>query len=78
MSERVMLEVTQPVVDGNTVVIAAGTLYEPDAELPEGVTVRKVVADVPDKPAPKAESKSESKSAAEGSTSRGAHARKPA
>ena len=70
MSKQIMLEVTQPVVDGNTVVVAAGTLYEPGADLPEGVTVREVIADVPDKPAPKAESKPAPPAG-------GAHARKP-
>ena len=49
MATKVMLEVTQPVVDGNEVVVHAGELFEPDAKLPEGVTVRPVI--VPDKPA---------------------------
>ena len=44
-----MLEVTQSLVDGNEVVVHAGELFEPGAKLPEGVTVRPVMADVPDK-----------------------------
>lgn len=55
MGKRIMLEVTQPVVSGNEVVVAAGTLYEPGSTLPEGVTVREVIADVPDAPAPEPE-----------------------
>ena len=45
MATKVMLEVTQPVVDGNEVVVHAGELFEPDAKLPEGVTVRPVIVD---------------------------------
>ena len=52
MGKKIMLEVTQPVVSGNEVVVAAGTLYEPGSTLPDGVTVREVITDVPDAPAP--------------------------
>jgi hypothetical protein len=52
MGQKVMLEVTQPVVDGNEVAVHAGELFEPGAKLPEGVTVRPVMVSVPD-PAPK-------------------------
>jgi hypothetical protein len=54
MARKIMLEATQPVVDGNTVVVAAGELFEPGADLPEGVQVREVVVDAPDEPAAKA------------------------
>lgn len=64
MGKRIMLEVTQPVVDGNEVVVAAGTLYEPGAA-PEYVTVREVIADVPDAPEPEpAPAKAPAKAAA--------------
>jgi hypothetical protein len=56
MGRKIMLEVTQPVVSGNEVVVAAGELFEPGAKLPDGVTVREVITDVPDEPA-KAEDK---------------------
>ena len=49
MAQKVMLEVTQSLVDGNEVVVHAGELFEPGAKLPEGVTVRPVMADVPPK-----------------------------
>ena len=52
MGKKIMLEVTQPVVSGNEVVVAAGTLYEPGATLPDGVTVREVITDVPGAEAP--------------------------
>jgi hypothetical protein len=52
MARKIMLEVTQPVVDGNEVVHAAGDLFEPGASLPEGVLVREVIVDAPDKPEP--------------------------
>ena len=52
MTQRVMLEVTQSLVSGNEVVVHSGELLEPGAKLPEGVTVRPVMADVPGKPAP--------------------------
>jgi hypothetical protein len=55
MARKIMLEVTQPVVDGNEVVVAAGELFEPGAQLPDGVTVREVVTDAPDEPAKAAE-----------------------
>ena len=62
MARKIMLEVTQPVVDGNELVVAAGTLFEPGAALPDGVTVREVVVDADDQPA--AEAKAEAKAAA--------------
>jgi hypothetical protein len=52
MGQKVMLEVTQPVVSGNEVIVHAGELFEPGARLPDGVTVRPVIVSVPD-PAPK-------------------------
>ena len=60
MGKKVMLEAVQPVVDGNTVVHAAGDLFELGAA-PDGVLVREVIVDAPDpkpepapaKPAPK-------------------------
>ena len=55
MGTKVMLEVTQSLVSGNEVTVHAGELFEPGARLPEGVTVKPVMADVPDKP--KAEDK---------------------
>ena len=51
MARKIMLEATQPVVSGNEVVVAPGELFEPGSELPGGVTVREVIADVPDEPA---------------------------
>ncbi len=51
MARKIMLEATQPVVNGNEVVVAAGELFEPGARLPDGVTVREVITDAPDEPA---------------------------
>lgn len=51
MAQKMMLEATQSVVAGNEVVVHSGELFDPAAKLPEGVTVRPVMADVPDKPA---------------------------
>jgi hypothetical protein len=48
MARKIMLEAVQPVVSGNEVVHAAGDLFDPGADLPEGVQVREVVVDVPD------------------------------
>lgn len=53
MGRKIMLEVTQPVVDGNEVVVNAGELFEPGAKLPDGVTTREVIVDADDKPAAK-------------------------
>jgi hypothetical protein len=53
MGQKVMFEVTQPVVSGNEVTVHSGELFEPGAKLPEGVTVRPVIVSVPD-PAPEA------------------------
>jgi hypothetical protein len=54
MGQKVMLEVTQPVVSGNEVVVHSGELFEPGAKLPDGVTVRPVIVSAPDpKPKPK-------------------------
>src|SRR5262249_34523675 len=52
MARKIMLEATQPVVDGNMVVHAAGDLFEPGGA-PEGVSVREVIVDAPDVPADK-------------------------
>lgn len=53
MARRVMLEVTQPFhKSGTEVMFQPGELFPPDAELPDGVSVREVVAEVPDEPAP--------------------------
>jgi len=52
MARKIMLEAVQPVVDGNTVVHAAGDLFEPGS-VPDGVTVREVIVDVPGAPEPK-------------------------
>ena len=55
MSEQIVYEVTQPYhPDGKTVIHAPGDLLPLDADLPEGLLVRKVIADIPDRPAPKA------------------------
>jgi len=51
MARKIMLEATQPVVDGNEVVVAAGELFEQGARLPDGVTVREVITDAPGEPA---------------------------
>jgi hypothetical protein len=51
MASKVMLEATQAVVNGNEVVVHSGELFDPGAKLPEGVTVRPVIVDVPGKPA---------------------------
>ena len=64
MGKKIMLEVTQPVVSGNEVVVAAGTLFEPGAILPDGVTVREVIADVPDPVPDPAPAKAPAKAAA--------------
>ena len=60
---KVMLEVTQSLVDGNEVVVHAGELFEPGARLPEGVTVRPVM--VPGKPAAREKPAGEDKPAPE-------------
>jgi hypothetical protein len=54
MGQKVMLEATQSVVDGNTVVHAAGEQWESLDKVPEGVPVRPVLVDVPDDPRPAA------------------------
>jgi hypothetical protein len=54
MPRKYMLEVTQPFHrNGREVLYQPGYLFPPDADLPDGITVREVVADVPDDPAPK-------------------------
>lgn len=50
MASKVMLEATQAVVNGNDVAVHSGELFEPGAKLPDGVTVRPVIVDVPDEP----------------------------
>lgn len=52
MSQKIMLEVTQPVVSGNEVVHHSGDLYGSMDEVPDGVQVKPVIVSVPD-PAPK-------------------------
>ena len=52
MSQKVVFEVTQQVVDGNQVVIHSGEQYGSLDEVPDGVTVRPVLVTVPGKPAP--------------------------
>jgi hypothetical protein len=47
MAAKVMLEATQSVVAGNEVAVQSGELFEPGADLPEGVTVRPVIVDDP-------------------------------
>jgi len=68
MNQKVMLEVTQPVVSGNEVAVHSGELFEPGAKLPEGVTVRPVIVPGPDPapeaPAPEPEPEPEQKPAA--------------
>lgn len=54
MSKQVVYEVTQPYhPDGKNLVYAPGVQFPLDAELPEGLAVREVIAEVPDKPATK-------------------------
>lgn len=57
MAQKVMLEATADVVDGNVVAHPAGALYGSLKDVPEGVPVRPVLTEVPDDPeaAPKAE-----------------------
>ena len=51
MARKIMLEVTQPYhKNGREVLYQPGHLLEPGADLPEGIRVREVVADVPDEP----------------------------
>jgi hypothetical protein len=69
MPRKIMLEVTQPFHrNGREVAYQPGYLFPPDADLPQGICVREVVADVPDeKPAePKAAA---AKAAAKGEAS---------
>ena len=51
MTEKIMLRVTAPyhAADGS-VIYGPGDLLEADAEVPQGVTYAKVIADVPDAP----------------------------
>jgi hypothetical protein len=54
MSAKIMLEVTQPFhKSGTEVLYQPGERFPLDAELPEGVSVRQVIVDVPDVPEPK-------------------------
>ena len=62
MGQKIMLEVTQPVVSGNEVRIPSGHLYASLDEVPDDVQVKPVIVDVPDKPKPepaKTEAKAE-------------------
>jgi hypothetical protein len=52
MSQKVMLEVTQPVVSGNEVLHHSGDLYASLGEVPDGVQVRPVIVSAPDAPKP--------------------------
>jgi hypothetical protein len=52
MGQKIMLEVTQPVVSGNEVVHHSGDLYASMDDVPDGVQVRPVIVSVPDAPAP--------------------------
>jgi hypothetical protein len=52
MGQKIMLEVTQPVVSGNEVLHHSGDLYASLGEVPDGVQVKPVIVSVPD-PAPK-------------------------
>lgn len=54
MGERIAYEVTQPVVNGNEVLHAAGDLFASRADVPDYVQVKAVVVGVPDDPAPAA------------------------
>lgn len=63
MAEQIVWEVTQPYhPDGKNLVHAPGDQFPLDADLPEGLSVRKVIAEVADKPAVPA-AKSEAKAA---------------
>lgn len=58
MTKQVMLEVTQPFhKNGREVQFQPGEQFPLGTDLPDGVTVREVVADVPDKPAAAPEAK---------------------
>jgi hypothetical protein len=64
MSSQIVLEVTQPFhKSGTEVQFQPGERFPLGTDLPDGVSVREVIADVPDKPA-KAEAKTEGKGAA--------------
>jgi hypothetical protein len=53
MGKQVMLEVTQPFhKNGREVLYQPGERFPLDADLPDGVAVREVIADVPDGPKP--------------------------
>jgi hypothetical protein len=72
MGQKVMFEVTQPVVSGNEVVHHSGDLYASLGEVPDGVTVRPVIVSVPEpkpkepdpEPEPKAAAKAPAKTPA--------------
>ena len=69
MTRKIMLEVTQPYhKNGREVLYQPGHLLEPGTDLPEGIRVREVIADVPDEPAkqdaPAAPAKAPAKTAA--------------
>lgn len=53
MAKQVVLEVVQPFhKSGTEVLYQPGTQFPLGTELPQGIFVREVVADVPDEPAP--------------------------
>jgi hypothetical protein len=55
MSRQVVNEVTHPYhPDGKNLVHAPGDQFPLDADLPDGLVVREVIAEVPDKPKPAA------------------------
>jgi hypothetical protein len=70
MPRKFMLEVTQPFhKNGREVLYQPGYLFPPDAELPQGITVREVVADVPDEKPAAAKTAPAAKAAAKGEVS---------
>ena len=55
MAKQIVWEVTQPYhPDGKNLVYAPGVQFPLDADLPEGLAVKEVIADVPDRSAPAA------------------------
>jgi hypothetical protein len=71
MGQKIMLEVTQPVVSGNEVLHHSGDLYGSLGDVPDGVQVKPVIVSVPDpepepepEPAPERPAKAPAKAAA--------------
>jgi hypothetical protein len=77
MGQKIMLEVTQPVVSGNEVVHHSGDLYASLGDIPDGVQVRPVIVSVPDpapeepEPEPEAAAKTPAKPAAKAPEGKG-------